>query len=266
MLFLFFTACADVREFNDDDYELIVSDYQHDVLVLFPCNNEHTKAEAAFLKDIRQEGITTLLLDYNRKLWLSESEKHSLSERIIQILDSNKVVNENIYLKGFSGGGNSSFLLANYLKKTISKINVNGVLVVDAPLDLERLYLNSKVESVNSIHESSYSESIFVINLIESNLGNPANHIDNFRKLAPFLISSHDPESFSGLADLKILLFTEPALDWQQSQRNRVYENTNAFTLEKVYHSLIVAGHRNIQFTQTENKGFNSRGKRHPHS
>jgi thioredoxin-related protein len=72
-----------------ENYELKIASEQKAILILFPCypcDIENTKTEAKFLKDIEKEGITTLLLNINQKLFLKESEKIEYAELLNTIL------------------------------------------------------------------------------------------------------------------------------------------------------------------------------------
>lgn len=68
----------EIKIIKGENYELKIANEQKAILILFPCfpcDIENTKTEAKFLKDIEKEGITTLLLNINQKLFLKELKK-----------------------------------------------------------------------------------------------------------------------------------------------------------------------------------------------
>jgi len=258
-----------IRTIQKEKYELKIAPHQKAVLIVFPCypcDIEHTKHEAKFLENIEKEGITTLLLNINQKLWLSKTEKQEYSTFINNILDSNKVEKKNIFLGGFSSGGNVAVILANEFLKNKDAIQPKGVFAVDSPLDIEQLYKNAQKGIIEKASEDSYNESVFLINLIEQSFGKPSESLLKFRELSPFLLSESSTSNMEYLKNIKVRFYTEPALEWQKKNRNRSYEELNAYMLEKAYDLLRKLGSNSVEFIKTENKGIRANGTVHPHS
>lgn len=257
------------QQSDNQNYILNVAETQKAVLILFPCfpcNKENTESEANFLKEINKNGITTILLDYNQKLFLSENEKLELSKSLNQIFDENKIEKKNIFIGGFSSGGNIAALITNYLLETKNEIEPKGIFIVDAPFDLEELYNGAKKDLARNANSDAVEEAEFLIEFLENRLGNPAENIENYVNHSPYLISQNSIQNISQLTKIKTRFYCEPALDWQAENRNRTYEDLNAFKLEKAYKSLIQTGNQNIEFINTENRGIRANGQRHPHS
>ncbi|MGE8343973.1 MAG: hypothetical protein ACN6OI_23330 [Flavobacterium sp.] len=250
-------------------YELNIAPKQKAVLILFPCfpcNIENTKNEAQFLKNLKQEGITTLLLNYNMKLYLSESEKKEYSLALNSIFDRNKIAKENIFIGGFSSGGNLALLLSNYLIQTKNAIQPKGLVVVDSPLDLERLYDGAQEDVKKNVSEEAVEEGNYLIQLFNDDLGNPKTNIETYKKMSPYLVSSDSKVNIEYLKDIKIRLYCEPDLEWYWKNKKRTYEELNAFHLEKTYDSLLNLGAQKVEFIKTSNRGFDAKGNKKPHS
>jgi hypothetical protein len=267
--FLFFTNGHANRVIKEKHYELNIASKQKAVLILFlcfPCNIENTKNEAQFLKNLKQEGITTLLLNYNMKLYLSESEKKEYSLALNSIFDRNKIAKENIFIGGFSSGGNLALLLSNYLIQTKNAIQPKGLVVVDSPLDLERLYVGAQEDVKKNVSEEAVEEGNYLIQLFNDDLGNPKTNIETYKKMSPYLVSSDSKVNIEYLKDIKIRLYCEPDLEWFWTNKKRTYEELNAFHLEKTYHSLLNLGAEKVEFIKTSNRGFDVKGNKKPHS
>ncbi|MFZ4927956.1 hypothetical protein [Chryseobacterium sp. Mn2064] len=270
---VFFLSCTAKKSESNvakgKHYELNRSEDQKAVLILFPCfpcDIENTKTEAGFLKDLEKEGITTLLLDYNQRLFLSESEKQEYSKTINSILDQNLIDKKNVFIGGFSSGGNVAFLLSSYLMKSGNSIQPKGLFVVDSPLDLEQLYLNAQKDVTANADPEAVEEGKFLIQLFEKELGKPSENGQKYQSASPFLMSSNSIENLQYLKEIKTRFYCEPDLQWQQQNRNRKFEDLNAFFLKKVHQSLYNLGSRNTEYIETQNRGIRANGQKHPHS
>jgi hypothetical protein len=104
------------------------------------------------------------------------------------------------------------------------------------------------------------------MDLLEKSIGKPDSSFLNYENVSPYLASKNNINNIIGIKDLKVRLYTEPALDWQKQNRNRKYEDLNAYTIEKFYLSLQKNGCKKVELIKTENKGYRADGRRHPHA
>lgn len=254
---------------KEEQYELHRAQKQKAVLVLFPCfpcDSEHTKAEAGFLKDIEKKGISVLLLNYNRKLFLTEAEKKEYASALDAIFAKNKIEKKNIFIGGFSSGGNVALLLSDYLIKNKSSVQPKGLLVVDSPVDLEKLYHNAEKDVAANVDPDAAGEGKFLLELFEKELGKPDENPERYKDVSPYLISVNSTENIQYLKGIKTRFYCEPDLEWQQQNRGRTFEGLNAFMLKKMHQSLTHLGSRTSEYIETRNRGIRANGKRHPHS
>lgn len=270
---VFFLSCtakkAESQLVKGEHYELKKSDNQKAVLVLFPCfscNIEHTKTEAGFLKNIEQEGITTLLLDYNQRLFLTDAEKEEYSKTLLSILDRHDVDKNNVFIGGFSSGGNVAFLLSSYLIKSNNSVQPKGMFVIDSPIDLEKLYDNAQKDVSANIDADAVEEGKFLMALFEKELGKPTENQEKYKIASPYLMSSPSIENIQYVKGIKTRFYCEPDLEWQQQNKGRKWENLNAFALKKANESLLNLGSEKSEYIETKNRGIRANGKKHPHS
>lgn len=263
------TKNAKIKVVKGENYELKISNDQKAILILFPCfpcDIENTKTEAKFLNNIEKEGVTTLLLNYNQKLFLTDSEKAEYAKVINSILDKNKVEKKNIFIGGFSSGGNISLLLSNFLLKTKNTIQPKGMFVVDSPLDLKELYDGAKRDVAKNVNAEAVEEGKFLTELFETEIGEPKDSIEKYKVVSPYLISCNSTTNIEFLKNIQTRFYCEPDLEWQMKNKSRKYEELNAYKLEKTYRSLINLGAKNTEFIKTENRGIRANGEKHPHS
>ncbi|UUC44074.1 alpha/beta hydrolase fold domain-containing protein [Flavobacterium cerinum] len=270
---LFLIACKSpersVKIVKGDNYELKITDPQKAVLVLFPCypcDIANTKTEAKFLKDIEKAGITTLLLNYNLKLFLTDSEKTEYAKTLNSILDQNKVAKDNVYIGGFSGGGNIALLLTDYMLKTKNQTQPKGLMVIDSPIDLEALYNESQKEVIKNVDAEAVAEGQYLMELFDNTLGKPNENIEKYKALSPYLVSCNSTQNIRSLKDIKTRFYSEPDLEWQNTHKKRTYQDLNAYKLEQAILSLKQLGSTQAEFIATKNRGYRANGDRHPHS
>jgi hypothetical protein len=272
VVLLFFSCKTKKQEtalIKGTHYELIKSSNQKAVLILFPCypcDIENTKKEAFFLRDLEKEGITILLLDLNKKLYLTDDEQQNYAKILNHSLDSNKITKENVFIGGFSSGGNVAILLSNYLVKSKNTIEPKGVFVVDSPLDLEHLYKGAQNNIKLKANSDAYNEGIFITELFEKELGKPTENLEKYKQFSPYLMSLNGSENIANLKNIKVRFYTELDLEWQKKNRSRIYEDLNAYALEKTHETLIKLGNAKSELIKTQNRGIRANGEKHPHS
>jgi hypothetical protein len=250
---------------GNENYEIITSGNHNKVLVLFPCfpcDAGHTKREAFFLKGLENEGVTIILLDYNNKLFLQESEKEDLMENIMHIFRTNNIPKNDVYFGGFSSGGNIALLMGDYIGGKKTGMIMKGVFLVDSPVDLEQLYHNAEIDVKQNVSEGVKNEASMIINLLKSSIGSP----EKIRKMSVFSVSPSPEINLKHYKKYKIRLYTEPAPEWHKNVRKRNYENTNSRMFENFYNALSKDGNTSCDLIKTENKGVRADGNKHPHS
>jgi hypothetical protein len=240
------------------------------VLVLFggfPENAAEIKLEFTIADLVNQNNLAVLYMNYNKKLWLEEPEKHKLAEQLQSICKENKLQTKDIYIGGFSSGGNVALLMASYLTENKNyKFAPKGVFIIDSPIDLVALYKNSEKNVERRFSETSVTESTWLISTLGKQFGNPNDDISKYQKYAVYTSKTENIDNLKGLKSIKIRLYTEPDTLWWQENRKADYEQMNAFYIKKLYESLKKSGFKYLEYIPTENKGYRANGDRHPHS
>lgn len=255
---------------STSEFELIKVEKQNGLLILFPCypcDSKNTLSEFNISEISIKNGFSVLAMNFNQHLFLKPNEKQKLAEQIENIVSQNKLSKENIYVGGFSSGGNVSLLISDYLVKNQSKIQPKGVFVVDAPIDLLGLYKTAKKNLEMDFSEPSVQEAKWMKGFFDNEFGNPENGISKYEKNSPYTLETQNIENLNSLRKLKIRFYTEPDLKWWKEHRKNDFEDLNAFYLEKLSNKLKEEfGNENIELIKTENKGYRADGERHPHS
>lgn len=255
---------------KNSQFKLIKAEKQKGLLILFPCfscNAKSTLSHFNIAEIATNKGFSVLAMNLNQRLFLVQREKEELSKQLLEIVEEEKLPKENIFIGGFSSGGNLGLLISDYLVKKKREIQPKGVFVVDAPVDLLGLYETSIKNIELYFSKPSVQESKWIKDFLDKELGHPQNGLTNYEKNSPFTLKTQNIENLAGLRNLKIRFYAEPDLKWWKESRKNDYEDLNAFYLERLSEKLKSEfGNKDIELIQTENLGYRPNGERHPHS
>ena len=273
MLFMISGCFSSDKESNPKtiaiDYELVKADNQKALLILFPCfpcDAENTKTEFKIIDVAIKNNISVLMMNFNQHLYLEKEEKEKLAKQLNSILKEENLKSENIFIGGFSSGGNVSFLLSNYLIQTKNSIQPKGVFLVDSPIDLLELYKTSQKNVEKNVASESVEEAKWIVSEFDKIFGVPSSGIKKYEEHSPFTFESKSIQNISSLKDVKLRLYTEPDTIWWKENRANEYEDLNAYSIEKLAEELKKQNFKKTELIKTTNKGYRSNGNRHPHS
>jgi hypothetical protein len=280
ILALLFISCNSEKAKNSssemDDFEivktsefqLIKSSNQKGLLILFPCfpcDAENTLTEFKIADISVKNGFSVLAMNLNQRLFLENYEKHNLAELLNTVITDYKLTEKNVFIGGFSSGGNVSLLISNYLIENNNRIQPKGVFVVDSPVDLLALYKTA--EKNLKLNYSNTSESSWIKMHLDDKFGNPINGISNYEMHSSYTFETENINNLQSLEKVKLRFYTEPDLEWWRDYAQNDYEDLNAYYIEKLVNKLSSEfGNKNIELIQTENKGYRASGEKHPHS
>lgn len=207
------------QEIVNNNYELCkpIKNIKN-VLVLFGGFAEKPKdiqCEFKIFEIAKKSSIAVIYMNYNQKLWLEENEKQKLAKLVQNIFINNKLPINDIYIGGFSSGGNIALLLSSFMIKNKEyHLKPKGVFIVDSPIDLVALYRSSKKNLKRNFSKTSVQESTWIINALEKQLGNPNNNISKYQKYAIYTSKTDNFDNIKNLKKTKIRLYTEPDILW----------------------------------------------------
>lgn len=252
------------------EYELYKAKNQKGLLLLFPCfpcNAENTLDEFEIKDIVLKNGFSVLAMNFNERLYLTEEEKKLLAEKLIRIIQEQELTETNIFIGGFSSGGNIALLLSDYLQERQKQIRLKGVFIVDSPIDLLALYKVAQKNIAQNFSEPSVRESEWIVKTLKQSFGDPDKNLSGFETYSPYTFKTQNTDNLKNLKGLKIRFYTEPDLNWWKKNRKNDYEDLNAFYIKKLSENLKAEfGESHMELIETQNKGFRKNGKRHPHS
>ena len=249
ILFSCKSSISEVNHIIDKEFEIYKVANSKATLVLFPCfpcDIENTKNEFPIIEEANKKGVSVILMNYNFKLYLKDSELQNLSKHFNSIFENNKLSTDNVYIGGFSGGGNVTLLLSNYLIKEKNSIQPKGVFIVDSPVDLLGLYKVAEKNIISNFSSESVQEANWIIDKFNSEFGNPKDSISLYKKLSPYTLETNTISNVENLKNLKIRLYTEPDFDWWLKNRKNQKDEINSYFIEQLYNDLKIKGFQKI--------------------
>lgn len=263
------TASNKITNITTKEYELIKSSDNEGLLIVFPgggSNTAATKQEFKIVKRATEEGISILLMNIPLQLWLANEDSEMLASIITNAIEVNDLDTDRIFLGGMSIGGTHAVSLADYFIKSKAAIQIDGVFIVDSPLDLYALYESSQKDLLRKdFTEERLAEPKFIVELLEYEFGTGDTLLSNIQKVSPMTVKGWDTGKFRSLKKHKIRLYTEPDTLWLKETRGVEFESSNAFTIQQTY-NLLHKQKYNVELIQTKDKGYRANGTRHPHS
>lgn len=258
------------EEIVSDHYELHQFSKQAEaVLVLFggaPEKPKDVQREFKILELIKKHKLAVVYINFNMRLWLEDYEILYLDSLIENIFNQHRLPKNNIYLGGYSSGGNVSLLLSNHFIKHQSALAPKGVFIIDSPIDLVALYNSAEKNISRQFSDVSVQESQWIIQTLGQRFGHPDEQLENYEQYAVYTSKTNNITQVEAIKEMKIRLYTEPDSLWWNTNRMADVDQMNAYYLEKLYKALINNGFEQIELIKTENKGYRANGNRHPHS
>ena len=261
----------DFLEIVNDDYELMSpSKNSKAVLVLFggyPESPKDVKEQFKILPIAKKNNVAVLMMNYNQKLYLSEDEKLQLANRLSSIFLAHKLPVDNLYIGGFSSGGNVSLLLSSYISEHSELgFKPKGVFIADSPIDLSALYFTSEKNIERNFSEVSVQESTWIIKTLGEQFGDPNVDISKYEQYSVFTLKTGNIKNLEDLKNTKLRLYTEPDTLWWKENRMADYEQMNAYYIKRLSDTLEAHHFKDVEYIPTRNRGYRANGERHPHS
>ena len=174
-----------------------------------------------------------------------EIEVEELADRIGAVLADVGLQGAPVFLAGLSLGGTRALRLAAYLSasRDTRPFRLAAVAVVDAPLDMARLWETEQRAAKLEFHPAAADEGRWVTYLLETHLGGAPEHAAaRYAEFSPFSHSAPDGGNAAHLRDLPIRAYHEPDVDWWIENRRKSYYDMNSIDLAALINQLRVLG------------------------
>ncbi len=252
-------------------YILKVPKSPQGVVILFPSYGTDvvtTDGETYIDETCYDEGIAALFIDYKYDFFLDKADFYKLNALINSVLLKNNIPSTNIFIGGFSVGGNIALSYCIWLNKlNITKNKPKGIFIGDSPVDLLGLYKRQvEVLHTKTSTKVAVDEAEFIVNYLSKKIGTPEVSLDKYYEYSPFSGGKVEDSNMKYLKDYHIHFYSEPDLKWfKEVFGYDDYKSINSFKIEMFKTHLDNISEKTIRYTKTKNKGFKG-GVKNPHS
>lgn len=222
-----------------------------------------------FTKRCAEAGFMTLFTNTSNKFpefFVDEAPMRLLDEMVAEVVLKNKISKSNVFVGGMSASGTRALRYAQYCAQGKGSVNIRGVFVVDAPLDLARFYQSARHHQSN-FRGGMLEEAKLILPKLDSTFGGGPDEFKN--KYVDGSVFSHFEPSGGNIQWLKnteLIIFHEPDIDWWMTNRGCSYFDINSYDLVACAIELRKQGNEKVEVVTTTGKGFDSQGNRMPHS
>lgn len=228
-------------------------------------------AETKIPEAAAKKGLLTIVASLPEgpySFYVDEESQAALDQLIAHLYKRFPLKGKKFYMGGFSLGGSGVVKYAERAAATKQLHRPDAIFAIDPPLDLERLYRTQQKDIARNYSPLAVQEASYFLNRIEEEVGaSPDQNQTLYHQLSPFSLSDSRQRASKLLQNQPILLISEPALEWQQKERGRSYQELNAYVCENLITTLKKMGNQDAFLRQTEGKGYRKgKGEYHPHS
>ena len=204
----------------------------------------------------RGVGILRLTTGNPLDFYFDGATLRSVADRMQRVLTSHQLDDVPLYFAGLSLGGTRALKLAVFLKQHAGEVWIApaAVAVVDAPLDMARLWGAEQRAIQRAFNPTAADEGRWVSYLLETNLsGPPDQQLDRYVQYSPFTYSAPGGRGGNAvfLRDVPIRAYHEPDVDWWIQNRRKDYYGMNSLDLAALINELKLQGNDRAELITT---------------
>ncbi len=196
------------------------------------------------------------------------SALREVAARLQELLESHDLRDTPLCFAGLSLGGTRALKLTIFLRMHTGEYWATpvAVAVVDAPLDMVRLWDTERRAARNDFHPAAADEGRWVTYLLETNLGGtPDERFDRYVEYSPFTHSAADGGNAVFLRDVALRAYHEPDVNWWIENRRKSYYDMNSIDLAALVNELQLQGSHQAELVTTHHarEGYDENSSPH---
>ena len=238
------------------------------MIVFFHSRRDTVNADDIIIKALENDLAIMYVTTDNRLEFLFEiSRMEELEGYINQACLNYSIPEDRLLYCGMSLAGTRALKIAIHGANDDSfSISPRAIAVCDAPLDMQRFYVEGKRAAALNYHPAAANEGFWVSSYLESNLGDPKVNDSLYFEYSPYAYMDIKARHRDALKATAIRCYTEPDVHWWMQERGKDYYGMNSTDLAGLINQQILAGNKEAELILTEDKGYRDDGSRHPHS
>ncbi|MDP2482590.1 MAG: hypothetical protein Q8W45_04870 [Candidatus Palauibacterales bacterium] len=192
-----------------------------------------------------------------------ESDVRLLVDRLEELLESNRLDGVPVHFAGLSLGGTRALRVRIYLEThgAEHRVRPGATAVVDAPLDMERLWRSEGQAVVRNSNPAAADEGRWVRYLLREHLGgSPEQARERYVAYSPYSYSAPGGGNAAHLLKVPVSAYHEPDIDWWIENRRKSYYDMNSLDLAALVAELRASGNPRARLITTRDarEGFES--------
>lgn len=230
---------------------------------------ENTMKQITLQKLAVDKGFIVLFPSINWGTVKFYAEDAFLDTIFKQVVTQYKISKDNFILGGLSGGGMIALRYAEKANENTDStfIKPQAVFALDSPVDYENLYYQCQRDVERNFAKAAVDEGNWFMQLCKNEFGGtPEEKPSAYIKYSIYSHNERNGGNAKYLINTPILIYTEPAIEWQIKNRHRDLYDLNCTDLSAMINYLQLKGNKNASIIETHDKGFRLDGSRHPHS
>jgi hypothetical protein len=191
------------------------------------------------------------------------------ANHIQEVLEKHGLKEKPVFSAGLSLGGTRTLKFAQYLLTHPDEywLRFTAVAVVDAPLDMERMWYAMQRASSDNFHEAAADEGRWVSYLLEINLGGtPKEKYGNYVAYSPYTYTALNGGRAAMLKNMPVRAYHEPDIDWWIDNRRKSYYSMNSLDMAAMINDLKLLGNNDADLITTHNKRAGLKETSSPHT
>lgn len=242
------------------------------VLVILPSGGElieNTMKQMTLHKLAVEKGFIVIFPSINWGTVKFYAEHKFLDTIFKQILEQYKVPRDNFILGGLSGGGMVSLTYAEKANRDQDSalIKPKAIFALDPPVDYANLYYQCQRDVDRNFAKAAVDEGNWFMTLCKKEFGgSPSEVPSEYVKYSIYSNKEKDGGNAKYLINTPVLIYTEPAIEWQIKNRHRDLYDLNCTDLSAMINFLQLHESKNVEIVVTHDKGVRLDGTKHPHS
>ncbi len=201
-------------------------------------------------------GVALLHLTTGNPLdfFFDDATLRNVAGRMQRLLESHGLQDIPLCFGGLSLGGTRALKLTIFLLQHRDEFWAvpAAVAVVDAPLDMIRLWETERRAAGNAFHPAAADEGRWVTYLLETNLGGtPDERFDRYVEYSPYAHSAPNGGNAALLRDVALRAYHEPDVDWWIERRRKSYYDMNSIDLAALVNELRLQGNERAELVTT---------------
>lgn len=252
-------------------YFELVPENPKGVLTIIPSAGEKIEnliQNTDFYKNAYNEGYLVIIPSYNWGTVRRIVDAQFFDTIFQKVILDHKVDKNNFFLCGLSNGGVMALSYSIQAERDSTTIVMpKGIIGIDPPLDLIRLYHYCEREIKRNYSETGVQEAEWLIKLYNMAFGGPPEEAREHYVHSS--IYTHDEESGGNaqyLNKTNILMYSDLNIDFLINQRRRNLNDWNGSDIIAFINQVKLNGNENAEVVISQNKGRRANGQVNPHS